>query len=285
MDKPRVENNFFEELLVVLVIYEMEISDSPAFISLTASLQSTSQKALIFIYDNSPNAHTHTSNKDWEITYRHDPSNPGVSKAYNEGFKNAKVKNKKWMLLADQDTEFEKDFFLKCKSAIEAYYQEKIFVPIVMDLKGIVSPFVFRFGRGIRLKNVQAGQYTLAKKKFINSGMLMECDLFEKAGGYDERFKLDFSDLAFIERLKSVTRTFLVIDSKCTHSLFATRRSSLEETLVRFKIYCQSANLLGNQTGNLCVFVWKHLRAIVFSFKYFDWNFIAIAFLNDKPNK
>lgn len=271
-------NNFFDDLMIVLVVYNMKINESPAFKSLTNSLQSASQKSSIFVYDNSPLPQAYQSTENWVFTYKNNTSNPGVSKAYNEGFELAKTKKKKWMLLVDQDSIFEKDFFLKCKIAVETYQNEKIFVPVLRDAKGIVSPFHFHFGRGLRIKEIEPKQYSLLEKKFVNSGLLIGRDLFEKAGGFDEQYGLDFSDLAFIERLKSVTRTFLVIDSKCTHSLFATKRSSLEENLVRFKIYCQSANLLGNQTGNFWVYVWKHLRAIMFSFKYFNWRFIIIAF-------
>lgn len=278
MDMPGVENNFLDKLMVVLVLHKMEVHESPTVISLTTALQSIQQRASIFIYDNSPHDHSYKLNEFWATTYKHDSSNPGVSKAYNEGFKCAKAQNKTWMLLVDQDTEFEKDFFFKIKHAIENNPDQKLIVPIMMDEKGMLSPFLFHFGRGIRLKKIKAGQYQLEEKKFINSGLLISRDLFELAGGFDDRYKLDFSDLAFIERLKSITNGFSVIDSKCRHSLFVTKRSSVEETLVRFKIYCQSANLLGNQTGNFWVYVWKHLRAIVFSFKYFDWRFIAATF-------
>jgi GT2 family glycosyltransferase len=277
MDKANTDGNFFEDLMVILVIYKMEINKSPAFNSLTTSLKSMNQKSSVFIYDNSPDTHPYTPNENWKITYRNDPSNPGVSKAYNEGFKHAKAQGKKWLLLADQDTVFEKKFFLKCKSTIEVRSNEKIFVPILRDLNGIVSPFIFRFGRGIRLKEISAGQQQMTKLKFINSGMLISTSLFELSGGFDERFALDFSDLAFINKLKSTTKTFLVTDSTCKHSLFVTKRNSLEETLVRFKIYCQSANLLGNQTGDSWVFIWKHLRAIKLFSKYFNWRFITIA--------
>jgi len=276
MDAPHTPNNFLDDLMVVLVIYKMEISESPAFNSLTVALQSINRMTSIFIYDNSPNALEYKPNENWMITYRNDPSNPGVSKAYNEGFKCGKALNKKWMLLVDQDTEFEKDFFTKCKSGTEVNENEKVFVPIMVDLKGIVSPFQFRFGRGVRLRKIEAGQHQLAEKKFINSGLLISVDPFELSRGFDERYKLDFSDIAFIERLKSVTRTFFVIDSKCTHSLFTTKCSSLEETLARFKIYCQSANLLGNQTGNFWVLIWKHLRAIKLSLRFRSLGFIKL---------
>jgi len=285
MDKPHPTDIFFEELLVVLVIYKMKISESMAFNSLTTALQSMNQKTSIFIYDNSPSTQTHTRYENWSITYHSDPSNPGVSRAYNKGFNCAKDQGKKWMLLVDQDTIFEKDFFLKYKAAIEENVSEKVIVPILRDSKGIVSPYHFHFGRGTRLEKISTGQYQLAEKKFINSGLMISCELFELSGGFDERYKLDFSDLAFIERLKSVTRAFLVIDSKCTHSLSATKRSSLVEILVRFKIYCQSANLLGNQTGNFWVIIWKHLRAILFFCRYFNWRFITLALQNDRESQ
>ncbi len=278
MDKAGTDNNFLEELMVVLVIYKMEINESPAFKSLTTSLQSINQKTAIFIYDNSPNAQTHTHNRNWMITYRNDVSNPGVSKAYNEGFKCTKDQGKKWMLLADHDTVFERDFFLKCKVVVEENEAEKVFVPVMIDSKGIVSPFHFKWGRGVRLKNINGGKYLLTEKKFINSGLLISCELFELSGGFDEQFKLDFSDLAFIERLKSATKTFVLIDSRCAHSLFASKRTTLQESLERFNVYCQSANLFVKRTGDFWVTIWKYIRAVAFFCRYFDWRFITLAF-------
>src|SRR5258708_19448906 len=107
MDK----RDFFDDLMVVLVIYKMEINESPAFSSLTKALQSGNHRAAIFIYDNSPQTHTHRQNQNWEITYRNDPSNPGVSKAYNEGFEFPKSQYKKWIFLFNQNTYFPFFFF------------------------------------------------------------------------------------------------------------------------------------------------------------------------------
>ena len=42
----------------------------------------------------------------FRIHYISDPTNPGVSKAYNVGFELARQLNKKWLLLLDQDTVF-----------------------------------------------------------------------------------------------------------------------------------------------------------------------------------
>jgi|GEM_PF-390842 len=282
MDTLHPTHNFCKELMVVLVIYKMEIAGSAAFRSLTKALQSADQQTSIFIYDNSPNTQTPSPSDNWVIEYRNDPGNPGVSKAYNEGYKYAKAQGKKWMLLVDQDTVFEVDYFIKCVRALEEHANEMLFVPTLCDPKGIVSPFYFYFGRGHRLKKITQGQCQLAKKKFINSGMLIACDLFEKAGGFDEKFELDFSDLVFLERLKSKIRTFYVIDSIGGHSLFSSSPNSVLENLQRFKRYCYAADLFARQTGNFWVLIGKYFRSVVFFFRYFDWRFISLLVQNDK---
>ncbi len=122
-------DHFLDSLLIVLVIYKMKIGESPAFVSLTRALQFSHQSATLFVYDNSPRPQNIEQNENWKIEYQNDPTNPGVSKAYNEGFTLAKTENKKWMLLVDQDTEFEKDSLLIYKIAVEENKYEKILSP------------------------------------------------------------------------------------------------------------------------------------------------------------
>src|SRR5579859_5229563 len=94
---PKID--FCNSVLVVLVIYKMKIAESPAYQSLTAELICSKKSAALFFYDNSPQPQESLVDQCWTTYYHHDPSNPGVSKAYNEGFKKAKALNKKWLLL------------------------------------------------------------------------------------------------------------------------------------------------------------------------------------------
>src|SRR5260221_11839723 len=123
----------------------MKISESPTYQSLTSALQHSSTSTSLFIYDNSPQPQEVLTNPCWNIHYQHNPSNPGVSKAYNKGFECAKIQNKKWILLADQDTEFPIDAFDKyLRSQKESGCS--IVVPKLIDQVGIVSPLKFYFG-------------------------------------------------------------------------------------------------------------------------------------------
>jgi rhamnosyltransferase len=270
--------HFFEDLLVVLVIYKMRINESPAFRSLTRALRFSSQSATLFIYDNSLHPQLYEQRQNCKINYRHDPTNPGVSKAYNEGFVFAKSENKKWMLLVDQDTEFKKDVLLKYKIAIEENNGEQIFVPVLKDTNGIVSPFLFHFGLGMRLKEVEPRRYQLSQKKFINSGLLVAVDLFGKAGGFDEQLKLDFSDLAFIQRLNARAQSFSVIDSCGVHSLSSAESRSVHETLHRFRLYCKASNNFGKLVGKFWPMLWRYCRAGFLGLKYLDGRFLVMVF-------
>ncbi len=271
-------DQFSESILVVLVIYKMKIGESLAFKSLTKALQLNNQSGTLFIYDNSPQPQAYERNENWKTIYRNDPANPGVSKAYNEGFLIAKSENKKWVLLADQDTEFEEDIFFKYKMGIDKNPDIQLLVPVMKDTGGIVSPFHFYLGRGFRLNRIEPGIHWLSKKKVINSGLMISLSLFEQSGGFDEQFGLDFSDLAFIQKISPHKSSFFVIDSTGRHSLSSDERHSIDETLARFQLFCQASNTFSERGGNFWVNGWKYIRAAILGLKYLDIRFITIAY-------
>ena len=280
MDERDPVDNFFRELMVVLVIYKMEIDESPAFISLTNALKLVGQKTSILIYDNSPNAHTHTLNENWIITYRYDVSNQGVSKAYNESYEFAKSQNKKWLLLVDQDSAFPTDTFKLYKTAIERF-NCSIIVPRLIDQIGIVSPLKFYLGGGQRQPKIPTDRLlSLQKYFFHNSGLLISIEEFEKAGRYDENFPLDFSDFSFVIRLRTRNDFFSVADIFVTHDLAATSSSNLNERLARFSTYLKAGHNFKNiyMPWNMSIKIRLFLRALKLAFQYQSFEFIVLYF-------
>ncbi len=91
-------------ILAVLVLYKSRLEDSATFVSLSSSLKNSNAKMDIVVYDNSPTPMVTESehiSDNWRIHYLHDETNPGVSKAYNEGFRIARKLQKRWLLLLD----------------------------------------------------------------------------------------------------------------------------------------------------------------------------------------
>jgi rhamnosyltransferase len=229
------QSDLVGNLLVVLVIYEMSINDSPSFNSFCKSF--SHKPVTLFIYDNSKAPQVAPSMSNGAVTYQHDPSNPGVSKAYNEGFKVAKLLNKKWLLLADQDTEFPTTIFSDYADALKVHPQIFFFTPTLMDAKGILSPFKLRWGKGKRIEALKPSAYSFKKFKVMNSGLLVSADAFEKAGGYDERFPLDYSDISFLDRVCKDDPKFILIQSRCHHHFSGTKKDALLVELDRFSAH------------------------------------------------
>jgi len=233
---------WLDETLAVLVLYKTPLNSADTFISLTASLKANDTSLDLFVYDNSPTATLAPfSNQNWKITYLHDCSNPGVSKAYNEGAKKANQLGKKWLLLLDQDTIFTENAITSYFRGVTEYPSENCFVPQLIDVNGIISPFKFRSGNGFRVKSVSKGVYSLNGLQFVNCGVIVRLDTFEVANGFNEKLKLDFSDLAFIGRLKRNHSQFVVLDLIGKHSLSGSIKKTLQEDIERFRMYCNAA--------------------------------------------
>jgi rhamnosyltransferase len=267
-----------EVLLIVLVIYQIKIDQSPSFNSL---VKASSQKPIeLVIYDNSKSSQSIPATK-WKIIYHHDPTNPGVSKAYNEGFKIAKQLNKKWLLLVDQDTEFPTTIFSDYAHAVKRYPQVTIFSPLLSDSKGLVSPFKLRWGKGIRTRAVNKTINSLRELKIINSGMLISLTAFKTAGGYDEQFPLDFSDIAFLDRVCKNDVNFALIGSRCYHHLSSEGALGLSDEIDRFKSFCNAVRLYKQISIGFVSFNWVIFpRAFKLFLRSWDFKFLKTWIMN-----
>ncbi len=267
---------WLDSILVVLALYERKLEESQTYVSLSEALRKTNCCASLFVYDNSLISQVCSSNSFWNIHYVHDASNPGVSKAYNEGFKKAKGLNKKWLLLADHDTVFQSGFFEVLSRSIADRPSAKLLAPIARNDSVIISPFRFAFGRGKVLNKVQPQVYTLSKVRLINSGLVISMDLFEACDGFDERFSLDFSDLVFHHRISQRCSEVQVIDSICTQKLSSDEKS-FDKMIKRFPYFLNGSKLFGKIIGHTFLLSMNRLlRAVKLSIRFRSFEFLRI---------
>jgi GT2 family glycosyltransferase len=265
-----------DSILIIIVIYEIKLDASQAFNSLTEALIKGNQRASLFIYDNSLLPQPTPTRNIWNIYYQHDKSNPGVSKAYNQGFIKAKEFGKKWIMLSDQDSHFPIDFFDCFAKSLATKPYNELFVPILRSGSILVSPFKFKYGSGHILQKIEAKSYPLNDLKFINSGLIVSTLLFEKCGGYDERFELDFSDLAFIERLKKYQEEFLVMNATCEHHL-SSQEKGFSKAKNRFNSFLKASRLFGYTFGpSVFLFINRLFRAIKLSLRFRSFEFLKL---------
>ncbi|MDR6941180.1 glycosyltransferase [Mucilaginibacter pocheonensis] len=270
---------FNEGILAIIVLYRTKLSDSKTFLSLTEALKFSDMKLDLFVYDNSPQYNIDSSfeHDNWQITFKPDINNGGVSEAYNQGADLAVEKGKKWIMLFDQDTTFPQNTINKYIEAITNYPEDKLFAPIMLvDSQNIVSPCHFRFMRGFYLRHIDVGPNSLNKLSIINSGMCIAVEAFKKNMGYNAQIKLDFSDHDFIKRFKkTVTDRFIVITLKVHHELSSSGKNSMNSDLTRFDYYLKGSEQMSSSMYEK-VFLKAHagLRSLKLSLIHRNLSFV-----------
>jgi len=273
-------NSTVEGILFILVIYKRRLNESDSFISLINSLKNTHLNIDIFVYDNSPSAmilQEELSGGNWKIHYVHDDTNPGVSKAYNEGFKLGKKLNKKWLLLLDQDTKLPDDAMIKYCKAVQDNNEYSLFAPILVSTNGIIySPCNYFFKRGFPMKSIEIGLVNARRKSLLNSGLLISRDIFEKVGGYNEKLKLDFSDFEFLDRYRKISDQFFIINTECIHEL-SSNEEDMHLSITNFTRYCKGLKIyIVADFDSFCLLCITLIRACKLSFRFRSIDFISV---------
>lgn len=273
----------FDDFLIVLVLYRIDLENSISFKSLSKGKR---EEELIdmLVYDNSPDENLETKHFEKEgfrIQYINDPSNPGVSKAYNAGISLAAETNKKWILFLDQDTTLDARLLDTYLKEINANKDISIFATtLVGSNQNLISPSRYFFKRGFALSNTPAGICKLNRTRPINSAVLVSIEVFEKAGIYNEDIRLDFSDHEFFDRVNQHYEHMYVVPSNSFHSLSSSDDTDVEGIKIRFGIFCEGAHFAARNSllSGAQYFIVCALRALKLSLKFKTFFFIRTLF-------
>lgn len=182
------------DILIILVCYNIDLKN----LNLIKNLQGQD----ILVYDNSKQKQEVRD----KIYYYHNPNNPGVSKAYNYGIRLARKLKKKYVLLLDHDTKFTLDSLHEYMKMTSKYGEDYIYAPIIGGNGKIYSPFV-----ETKVRNLTQDpdtfkyeeEYKLDNKSLINSGLMIPLKIIEMIGGFNEKIKLDFSDIYLFQSIRN----------------------------------------------------------------------------------
>lgn len=270
-----------QSLFAVLVLYRQSLEQSITFQSLGPLVRGLSAPLPLLVYDNSPTPMDHPgtgSYPGWEIQYVHDPSNPGISRAYLEGARMAAARSKRWLLLLDQDTRFPPESLVRYLDAIRQHPDVRLFSPILKSEGRVISPCLYRFKLGFEVSGIRPGPQALAGLSVLNSGMCVAVEDYLEVGGHDVRIGLDFADHEFIERFKRRHDTFVVVGTECAHDFFRTTSRNTASHLARFQFYCRGAKYSskGLMDGILTAGV-VGARACLLSVRHGSLGFLRVA--------
>jgi glycosyltransferase involved in cell wall biosynthesis len=273
---------FHDSVLPVLVLYKQGLTSSESLKTLEASLVAEGIRMDLFVYDNSPTAQydTRFMYNSFDVHYKHDCKNSGVSLAYNLGASFAKEINKRWLLLLDQDTVFPYNFLDVYAKSVRAHPEVKLFAPILMTQYGnYFSPCRYKHKRGYWLPKLAEGLMDVRRFSPVNSGMLIDLKAFFHVGGYNEAVKLDFADFQFIERFGEKYNNFYVLNLVCNQD-FSGFEKSVDKLKHRFSFFCEGAknctrrNLLDDFW--YLVVVLRRMMGLIVKYKNLSFFFIFI---------
>jgi len=256
-----------KSLVGVVVLYKCSIEESSTIISLQKSLDGCEGKLQLLVIDNGPEKQYFEEsfeNGPFDITYKHDPSNPGISKGYNEGVEFAISNDASWILLLDQDTEFGIDFIDSYLRASEKYLPGDIvcLLPQILshDDKVVFSPSKMYPGGIIRpAKNIKPGIISEPITS-INSGTFISLNFIESIGGFSNDYPLDMLDHWYFREIKKTKKKIILLNSFAYHNLSVI--SFFEEVSIdRYKSILYSENkFFGNRISDLGIY---KLRLII----------------------
>lgn len=266
------------KILIIIVLYKQSIHESKTYNSLRNYLADCS----VYFYDNSPE-YNKENEQHIRINdiYVHDPSNSGLSHAYNQAAKYALDKSFNWLLLSDQDTIFPEDFIQKVRQAILKNPDITIFAPVLkLSDNTIFSPCRYNNMFIKPLRSISHGLFSLNNTVPVNSGLLVKTSRFIEVNGYDERLKVDFCDFAFLRKIRTIDDKYYVMDTRA-YQTFSNEETDIKKILERFNIYLADANnyTCSNYKEKIGLFfnVLKHsaklsFRTASFSFLYLFFN-------------
>lgn len=271
------QEDFVEHLLVVIVLFKQSLEECSTFRSLSEAFANARVRPSIFAFDNSPQG-LPPSVVGWRVHYISSPKNVGVAKAYNTASEYALQHHLNWLLLLDQDTTLPHDFLSKYQDSVQAYPDHRFFVPMVHDRRGVLSPFRFRGGAGQRVRQMKPGVYPLNSLSVINSGMLISSILFRSIGGFDQRLPLDFSDIAFVSKLKKSQDHLVVVNLHLHQDFSGSSVASSASSLERFRQYLSAIQVMRSDYGeNRKLPFHAFLRSVKLTLRHRDWRFMRAA--------
>lgn len=225
-------------IMIAAVVYGRKLCDTDVYRSLLADADRFGVTD-VYIQDNSPDGSVPGNLSDtWH--YVCDPSNPGLSAAYNRAAEFGLSRGCGYMLIADQDTVFPAGYLQILGNTIEREKGYEVYVPNMEAGNGMVMSPAPRRGYVARLSEDRvSGAFDLDRYAVINSGLCVSLAAFRRVGGYREEVPLDFADFQFCERLAARGVRAFAMDTECRQSF-----SALEDTpaqmLGRFEKFCRS---------------------------------------------
>jgi GT2 family glycosyltransferase len=214
------------KILAVIVVYNCEINKSKTINSLLSVMTKKYRYILdnfkLIIYDNSEREQQIIIDFPFQYTYFHSNINGGVAKAYNYAFTKAKKECAEWLMLFDQDTLLNEDYFISMYNALVSLDNVKDIVaciPKILHENVFFSPAKVLWGEIHRPINYLFSGVSEKEIMAIGSSAVVRTSFIEEINGFNELFWLDYLDQWLFHTIYSRGKKVYVINTFIKHEL------------------------------------------------------------------
>lgn len=204
------------KIVVVIVLYQQRFSQSPSFDLLMKAVKE--KKIQLVVYDNSPVKQLEPLlEQDKDISYYHDPSNPGLATAYNYALNHAQ-QNIRYFVTLDHDSQLTATYF---DTLLTIDWTDELVaaVPLVYAGSNQISPVFADRYINRQVEKVDRSQLSQRRIMAINSGAVFSIKFLKEISGFNLDFPLDFLDHWLFWTIYQFKKTVFILPEKMEHDL------------------------------------------------------------------
>ncbi len=217
-----IENNSIG-IMIVVVLYEQRWEHTIISDVITEVINDRSNVFRLVIYDNSTNSQQIDLDKlNFEFVYYHNPNNGMLVEAYNFALNKA-IENKcEWLMLFDQDSNPDSNYFdivLENANTISNSQSIVALTPKVFSNGKLVSPTkIDKYDRLSPISETYSGIHN-GNITAINSGTVLRVSYMNVIGGFNLDFPLDILDHWYFNSIQKDNKEVFVLNCKIEHDL------------------------------------------------------------------
>ena len=260
-------------LYIIIVLYKTKLEDSLTFKALKKNLSLLKDLgSKILIYNNSPEIEIPQSN-DYVI---YTPTeNLMLAGAYNYALQKAIENKAQWLLLLDQDTELNQDYFERLNAFLNKTDVSSVYDVVVPTLSigdkhlspiayyKSTGPFISHLNKPLRNNEDVVKYVTNEGKNYaaFNSASLLSIEILQRINGFDENYPLDMLDHKYYHLLNKLGAKIYILDAHLKHTLSLLEKENTM-SVTRYQGYIDKCFIFAKELGFTAVLVQK-LRMLI----------------------
>lgn len=253
---------------VIIVLYKKQLEESLAYYTFNKYVKCLSIPFKLLIYNNTPENKIVLDKCNEEVVEA--PSNNMLAGAYNYALQKAIENKAKWLLLLDQDTELNQDYFERLnaflnKTDVSSVYDvvvptlsmgDKHLSPIAYNKS--TGPFISHLNKPLRNNEDVVKYVTNEGKNYaaFNSASLLSIEILQRINGFDENYPLDMLDHKYYHLLNKLGAKIYILDAHLKHSLSLLEKENTM-SVTRYQGYIDKCFIFAKELGFTAVLVQK----------------------------